>query len=142
MFSRVRAAKSTIVWSGDEPTSNDLANAPAIIDSVSGVTVDASCNQTITISCLQQLYNFVGFKPTVVGNSIGLTGYLEQYANLQDLQSFYKDQRPDAINSSYKFFSINGVSVGHIHNFTCQLPSSVKGDLMIRIYPWLVQKLT
>jgi tripeptidyl-peptidase I len=111
MFSRVRAAKSTIVWSDDEPAANDLANAPPIVDAVSGVTVDASCNHRITISCLQQLYNFTGFNPSSGCNSIGITGYLEQYANFQDLQSFYKDQRPDAVNSSFKFVSVNGVLV-------------------------------
>jgi tripeptidyl-peptidase I len=114
MFSRVKGAKSTIVWSDDEPGFNDLANAPPIVDAVSGVTVDASCNKTITITCLQQLYNFVGFKPKAFGNSIGITGYLEEYANYQDLQSFYGDQRPDALGSSYKFYSADGLSVSLI----------------------------
>jgi tripeptidyl-peptidase-1 len=77
--------------------------------------VDASCITTITISCLQQLYNFVGFKPSSGGNSIGITGYLDEFANLQDLQSFYADQRPDALNSSYKYFSVNGSSAAQIH---------------------------
>lgn len=89
----------------------DLGNVPFIVDPVSGLTVNASCNTTITISCLQQLYNFVGFQPSSLGNSIGITGYLGQYANLQDLQSFYADQRPDALGSSYGYFSINGLSI-------------------------------
>jgi len=74
-----------------------------------GVSVDASCNSTITISCLQQLYNTVGYVPSAkIGNSIGITGYLNQFANIQDLQSFYRDQRPDAVNSTFKFISVNG----------------------------------
>jgi len=98
-----------------------------IFNKVSGASVDASCNRTITISCLQQLYNTIGYVPsTQVGNSIGITGYLvilftlfcyfsgiypcsqEEFANLQDLQLFYSDQRPDAINSTFEFISVNG----------------------------------
>ena len=110
MFGRPRRARSTIVWSDDEPASAELANAPAIVDAVSGSTVDASCNAEITIRCLQQLYNFVGFKPRSKNNSIGITGYLNQYANIHDLQLFYAEQRPDALNSSFKYISVNGMS--------------------------------
>jgi tripeptidyl-peptidase-1 len=127
MFGRFKKQKSTIF----KVTAEKDALAPAsksdpIVDSVSGVSVDASCNKIITITCLQQLYNAVGFVPSAnVGNSIGITGYLvniisldsrmetlhlvqEQFANMQDLQSFFADQRPDALNSSFKFISVNG----------------------------------
>lgn len=32
----------------------------------------------------------------------------EEYANIEDLQSFYKEQRPDAVGTSFKFVSVNG----------------------------------
>jgi tripeptidyl-peptidase-1 len=115
MFSRPRKARSTFIWSDDEPASADLANAPAIVDAVSGSTVDASCNSTITIHCLQQLYNFAGFKPSSKNNSIGITSYLGQFANLQDLRSFYADQRPDALGSSFKYISVNSMSAAQAH---------------------------
>ncbi|KAF8204664.1 subtilisin-like protein [Pholiota molesta] len=71
--------------------------------------VDASCNTTIAISCLRQLYNAVGYVPSnTSNNSIGITGYLEQFANLEDLQSFFADQVPAALNSSFKFESVLG----------------------------------
>lgn len=73
------------------------------------------------------MYNAVGFTPSAAGNSIGITGYLvragipsfwiknanpripqEQFANNQDLQSFFADQRPDALNSTFKFISVAG----------------------------------
>jgi tripeptidyl-peptidase-1 len=77
----------------------------------SGVTVDASCNGTITVSCLKQLYNAVGYVPSKTDkNAIGLTGYLEQFANMADLQQFYKDQVPAAVNSSFEVFLIKGMS--------------------------------
>jgi tripeptidyl-peptidase-1 len=76
----------------------------------SGVTVDASCNGTITVSCLKQLYNAVDYVPSAADkNAIGLTGYLEQFANMADLQQFYEDQVPAAVNSSFEVVLINGV---------------------------------
>ena len=86
------------------------ANAPPIsVPSASGGHVDASCNETITITCLLELYNAVGYKASAnIGNQIAVTGYLEQFANIADLQLFYADQRPDALNSSFKVVSVNG----------------------------------
>ncbi|KAF8261845.1 tripeptidyl peptidase A [Lactarius quietus] len=75
----------------------------------SGVTVDASCKSTITVSCLKQLYNAVGYVPKAENkNAIGFTGYLEQFANLADLQKFYADQVPAAVNTSFDVVLING----------------------------------
>lgn len=83
-----------------------------IVDPATGVVVDASCNKTITIKCLKQLYNAVGYEPLADGgNSIGITAYLEQYANKQDLQSFYREQRPDALDTTFKTVLINGMLV-------------------------------
>jgi len=77
---------------------------------VSGVTVDPSCNETVTIKCLQQLYNAVGYVPKISEkeNRIGVTGFLEQYANIEDLNAFYADQVPQAVGSSFEFISVNG----------------------------------
>jgi tripeptidyl-peptidase-1 len=112
MFSRFKGQRSTI-FKIEEATSSvvdTVAEAlPITVSDLSGVTVDASCNTTITISCLQQLYNAVGYVPSAEGrNSIGITGYLGQFANMQDLQSFFKDQVPNAVNSSFTFQSVNG----------------------------------
>jgi tripeptidyl-peptidase-1 len=129
IFSRVKGAESTIIFVDDEPASKELANAQPIVDPVSGVTVDPSCNTTITISCLQQLYNFVGYKPSSKGNSIGITGYLEEFANLQDLQSFYSDQRPDALGTSFKYFSVNGLSITWVYLRLATSPVIFPGGL-------------
>ncbi|CAA7260134.1 unnamed protein product [Cyclocybe aegerita] len=107
-FGRFQPFKSTIVPFDEvpEPLVNSLVEAESF---GSAVTVDPSCNRTITISCLQQLYNAVGYVPSNnTKNSIGITGYLEQFANIQDLQTFYAEQRPDAVNSTFEFFSIDG----------------------------------
>ncbi|GLB34136.1 putative tripeptidyl peptidase [Lyophyllum shimeji] len=109
MFGQFKEMKSTIVWSDDTEAPSQSKNVASIHNPATGVPVDASCNKTITIKCLQQLYNAVGFTPTQLSkNTIGITGYLEEFANLQDLQSFYAEQRPDALNSSFEFISVKG----------------------------------
>jgi tripeptidyl-peptidase I len=113
LFSNFRRQATTFHFDDVKTTTSVLTAAvapPINVPSASGGKVDASCNTTITISCLQQLYNAVGYVPSATnGNQIGITGYLDQFANLQDLQDFYADQRPDALNSSFKFISINGI---------------------------------
>lgn len=75
------------------------------------------------------MYNFVGYTPSSnTGNSIGITGYLGQYANIQDLQLFYADQRPDALGSSYTYYSVNGMSIVQVR--ICSLTLSfIEGGL-------------
>ncbi|KAG6861868.1 hypothetical protein C0995_011165 [Termitomyces sp. Mi166 len=112
MFGRFKRDRSTIVWldeEAEETVQKAQSFATSITDPVSGSVVDPSCNTTITVNCLKQLYNAVGFTPKPASNnSIGITGYLEEFANKQDLQSFFADQRPDALNSSFRFLSVKG----------------------------------
>ncbi|KAI0775866.1 tripeptidyl peptidase A [Trametes elegans] len=113
-FSRMKSLKSSIRIHDEEQEATLKAVAaadtpPINVPSASGGHVDASCNKTITITCLQQLYNAVGFTPsTAHGNQIGITGYLEQFANIADLQLFYKDQRPDALGTNFTTVLVNG----------------------------------
>ncbi|KAH8118643.1 tripeptidyl peptidase A [Phellopilus nigrolimitatus] len=107
MFSRMKKQKTTFRWSSHQempsPSNGSRITLP------NGVSVDASCNTTVTITCLKELYNAVGFNASAtIGNQIGITGYLGQFANIADLQLFYADQRPDALNSSFNFVSVNG----------------------------------
>ncbi|KAF8204660.1 tripeptidyl peptidase A [Pholiota molesta] len=107
MFGRFKPEKSAIFSAVPVPDTFGQENiVEGTIKSASGISVDASCNSTITITCLQQLYNAVGFKPSAKGNSVAVTGYLEQFANKQDLQTFFADQRPDAVNSTFKVISV------------------------------------
>lgn len=110
MFSRFSAKKTSFHFDEKSAASPKVVAGPAInIPTASGGQVDASCNTTITVTCLKQLYNAVGFTPSGKnGNKIGITGYLEQFANKQDLQSFFADQVPAALNSSFETISING----------------------------------
>ncbi|KIM46466.1 hypothetical protein M413DRAFT_315351 [Hebeloma cylindrosporum] len=73
------------------------------------VDVDLSCTEAITVKCLAQLYKTAGYVPKATNkNGLGITGYLEQFANFADLRSFYESQVPEAVNSSFTFFSVNG----------------------------------
>lgn len=121
MFGRMKAERSDIFAIEDEhnfKVASDLAEEPPIYSGgVTNVPVDAACNSTITISCLQQLYNLGNYTASdTPENSIGITGYLGQYANLEDLQSFYTAYRSDAVNSSFTFISVASLCVLFYHS--------------------------
>jgi tripeptidyl-peptidase I len=107
MFARTRPQKSTALF----------ANGPAVhdadagtIQTSTGVHINASCNSTITPECLKQIYNAVGYTPSSTnGNIFAITGYLEQYINNADLKQFFKTYVPEAVNSTYKTISVNGL---------------------------------
>ena len=100
-FNRAKGQSTTFRFFPDlDPAPSSLSPNDVITVPGSGVTVDASCNSTITVSCLKQLYNAVNYVPTAAQkNAIGITGYLGQFANFADLQQFYADQVPAAVNT-------------------------------------------
>ncbi|KAF7335278.1 Tripeptidyl peptidase A [Mycena sanguinolenta] len=111
MFGTFKRLKSTIHSISQTNSQVQSQNQPPVSDPVTGLTVDASCNTTITITCLQQIYNAVGYTPSAhVGNSVGISGYLGDFANKADLQSFFEDQVPAAaaVNATYNFVSVAG----------------------------------
>ena len=112
MFSRTRALKTTLHFDDKAPldvSELDASSPPINVPYASNGYVDASCNQTITLLCLLQLYNAEGFTASGTnGNKIGITGYLDQFANEEDLQLFYKDQLSEALGSSFKTVLIDG----------------------------------
>ncbi|KAJ7498508.1 tripeptidyl peptidase A [Mycena latifolia] len=72
-------------------------------------STDESCATRITLSCIMRLYNAVGYKPRATKkNAIGITGFLDEYANQQDLTSFYRQQLPAAVHSTFKSVSVYG----------------------------------
>lgn len=50
------------------------------------LAVSPTCNDKITPSCLNALYNISYTPVSTKNNSLGVTGYLDQYANHADLQ--------------------------------------------------------
>lgn len=71
------------------------------------VVVD--CNITITPTCLRDLYNIKGFTPDPKkGGFIGVSGFLEQYAQYGDLQQWIPDYAPWAVGANFTWTSVNG----------------------------------
>ena len=70
----------------------------------------AVCNEVITLKCLQILYGTNSYIPTAFDkNAIGITAYLGQFANQVDLTNFLTLERPEAVNTSFDFVSVNGI---------------------------------
>ncbi|KAI0258483.1 tripeptidyl peptidase A [Gloeopeniophorella convolvens] len=104
-FSSPRAFRTTFRFgAGDAVAALDQVTA-----ATAGLAVAPSCNTTVTLSCIQELYNIGAYRPAAADkNAIGITGYLDQFANKVDLQKFYAAQRPDALGSSFTTVLING----------------------------------
>jgi len=93
--------------------SSGSSSAPAAANYTNGTLTDpytgANCSRTVTIPCLRTLYNVTGYEAKATHqNKIGITGYLGQFANKADLQSFYKAELPAAVNSSFQTVLVNG----------------------------------
>ncbi|KAG6888473.1 hypothetical protein C0995_008046 [Termitomyces sp. Mi166 len=75
----------------------------------SNAAVPSSCNSAVTISCLRGLYNTTNYVPTATSvNKLGVAGYLGEFANRADLQTFFKNFRPDAVGSNFSTVLVNG----------------------------------
>ncbi|KIK67673.1 hypothetical protein GYMLUDRAFT_787891 [Collybiopsis luxurians FD-317 M1] len=108
-FARLSRMKSTMYRTKNKIALDETLNEGLVSDLTPSATANASCNDTVTLSCLQNLYQINGFKPQAYSkNSIAVTAYLDQFANNKDLSLFYADQRPEAINSSFDVILVNG----------------------------------
>lgn len=71
--------------------------------------VNATCNNTITPSCLRDLYNFANYEIDPKGSvKLGVNGFLEEYARYTDLRQFTSTFAPNA-GSNFSFVSVNGM---------------------------------
>ncbi|KZV83885.1 subtilisin-like protein [Exidia glandulosa HHB12029] len=83
------------------PTSTE-APAPPSGPAPTPGTPDASCEQAVTPQCLQQLYGIPTTPAKQASNKLGVTGYLGQFAQTADLESFLQQFRED-IDASTSF---------------------------------------
>ncbi|KAF9009886.1 family S53 protease-like protein [Cyathus striatus] len=67
----------------------------ALPANVTGRAVPASCGSTVTPACLQALYGIPTTRATQSSNVLGVSGFIDQFANQADLTSFLKALRPD-----------------------------------------------
>lgn len=71
--------------------------------------VNATCNRAITPACLAELYNFADFQGNAnVSTTIGVSGFLEQYARFKDFAQFASLWAPNAVGSNFTWTSVNG----------------------------------
>lgn len=110
MFDNMRKMRATFhVNDGPIEVSDQLQSARPDLTGPAGQNISASCNTTITPTCLMQLYRTEGYVPQAAdkGNRVGVTGYLEQVRNL--------DVRlgSDLIHNLLQFVNFADLQVGH-----------------------------
>jgi tripeptidyl-peptidase-1 len=106
-FIQIREQSSDISRIRDEPLAVARFEASA---NEHQVAPSQSCNYTITPTCLRELYNIKGVEikdPSKVG-SIGVAGFLRQYARFNDLDAFVAKDAPWASGTNFTWSAING----------------------------------
>ncbi|KDQ08888.1 hypothetical protein BOTBODRAFT_37586 [Botryobasidium botryosum FD-172 SS1] len=110
LFEHVDVIQPTTMFGGGM-RAMDTTSHIELDDSEPGASAaaDDCTNTRITVACLQDLYKTKGYVPKVPGkNKIGITGYLEQYANFADLKQFYQAYVPAAVDSKFDVKLIHG----------------------------------
>ncbi|KAF7986027.1 hypothetical protein HWV62_41376 [Athelia sp. TMB] len=104
----IGAVTPTTSFSG--PSRGPAVLTPANAKRVSDTTPPSSCSSAITPACLQDLYNIPTTAATAKGNSLGVAGMDDQYANKADLKKFLTKYRTDM--SSATTFALTSVDGG------------------------------
>lgn len=103
-FSTPSAQKSMIIKDMTIPASQ-LSHAGNVHDGLNAT----ACNSTITPDCIAALYKFKNFRGSRRnGNSFALAGFLEEYAQHDDLAQFLATYEPKAVGSDFSEVLING----------------------------------
>lgn len=106
-FSTTRSMRSTAFLQPHiQPISDTTTGSiPKLITGA----VPSSCNTKITPACLRTLYSTTSYTPSATSsNKLGVVGYLKEYANRADLQTFFKKFRTDAVGGTYSTELVNG----------------------------------
>ncbi|KAF8972690.1 peptidase S8/S53 domain-containing protein [Flammula alnicola] len=107
-FGTLRSMKKTSFLQPNIKPITD-AELKASLSPVSDATVPSSCARTITPTCLRDLYNTSTYTPTQTKtNKLGVAGYLGEFANSADLQTFFSKFRTDAVGTTFTTVLVNG----------------------------------
>ncbi|KAI0690231.1 peptidase S8/S53 domain-containing protein [Cerioporus squamosus] len=68
----------------------------------------AACAQAITPSCLQKMYNIPPDRATAKENSLYMSGFGQEVANLDDLKGYLSQFRTDIKDLNFRVLSIDG----------------------------------
>ena len=90
------------------PQISHIIDKEAVSDMTAEAAVNSTCGTNITPQCLKDLYNFADYKPGNASVTVGITGYLEQYARFADFAQFAKLFAPWAVGSNFTWTSVNG----------------------------------
>ncbi|KAJ7628013.1 family S53 protease [Mycena polygramma] len=87
---------------GSIPQFKAIRTKPTVVEDAANVSdsVPQSCNSVITPACLQALYNIPTKPATQSSNKLGVSGFINQWANLLDLQQFLGGHRPDIASTT------------------------------------------
>ncbi|KAI0043881.1 family S53 protease [Auriscalpium vulgare] len=94
------------------------------------VSALASCS-IFTPSCLQSLYGIPATAATQKSNSIAVSGFLEQFANRADLESFLAANRKDM--SSSTTFTLETLDSGHNNQTKSEAGSEADLDIQYTV---------
>ncbi|KAH9479704.1 putative tripeptidyl-peptidase SED2 [Psilocybe cubensis] len=107
-FGTLRSMRKTSFLQPDVKPITDEELAASLVPG-SNAAVPSSCSTTITPTCLRDLYNSSAYVPQATAtNKLGVAGYLQEFANLADLQTFFSRFRTDAVGSSFSIVQVNG----------------------------------
>ncbi|KAL0950223.1 hypothetical protein HGRIS_010210 [Hohenbuehelia grisea] len=123
IFSRWSELKSSMFYENNGQVEKSLASSANRFYSLDDLQDDgdneddeeriiaphSDCTRTVTIDCLMRLYNAAGYRPNPrIDNSIGVTGFLENYANIEDMKTMFQHLHPAAARSAkFDFVSVN-----------------------------------
>jgi tripeptidyl-peptidase-1 len=89
------------------PEGSSVLKADLVQNSLQAVNTTI-CNSTVTPQCLTDLYNIEGVTPNAKSGAIGVSGFLEQYAQYDDLSNWAAVYRPTIKNATFSWESISG----------------------------------
>ncbi|KAI0358004.1 subtilisin-like protein [Trametes cingulata] len=109
-FGTMKSMKATSFIQKNAPKIESDVDFAHLLEGPSSLaTVPTSCNTVITPACLRALYNTTSYVPKATNqNSLGVAGYLDEFANRADLQTFFRRFRTDAVGATFTTVQVNG----------------------------------
>jgi tripeptidyl-peptidase-1 len=90
------------------PQISQIHDKEMVPEMSAAAAVNSTCGTSITPQCLRDLYNFADYKPGNASVTVGITGYLEEYARFADFTKFANLFAPWAVGSNFTWTSVNG----------------------------------
>jgi tripeptidyl-peptidase I len=109
LFQYIDVVQPTTRFAQIKPERSQILDK-TVLGNVGTALNSTTCNSTITPTCLRELYNIKDFTPDPEdGGFIGISGFLEQYAQFGDLEKWIPEFAPWAKGANFTWTSINGL---------------------------------